>query len=279
MRSDQKGKTVIVKEIAEVISQTPLTRDIRDLRLRVSFSDQVKAGQFVSLFSSDSSRLLPRPISVCEVIPGERCIRLVYRIAGEGTKEFSRLAEGDNVRILGPQGNGFPLELARGRKILLAGGGIGLPPMLSCAKELALHFREEDSMDSPKVLLAAGYRSSETYLLEEMKAMGPVYVSTDDGTYGVQGTVLDAVREAEKAGDIPDIIFACGPLPMLKALKEYAGSHMIPLYLSMEERMACGVGVCLGCVVNVSKTDDHSHVKKARVCRDGPVFRAEEVDL
>ena len=270
---------MIVKEIAEVISQTSLTEDIRDLRLRVSYAGQAKAGQFVSLFSSDASRLLPRPISICEAMPGEQCIRLVYRIAGEGTKEFSRLTAGDTVRTMGPTGNGFPLDLAGGRKLLLAGGGIGLPPMLSCAKELSRRRREDSEAYPSKILFAAGYRDSQTYLLEEVKALGPAFVSTDDGSLGVHGTVIDAVREAEKAGDIPDIIFACGPLPMLKALKNYAGDHKIPLYLSMEERMACGVGVCLGCVVNVRETDAHSHVKKARVCRDGPVFPAEEVDL
>ena len=267
---------MIVREIARVLTQASLTEDIRDLRLSVSFADQVKAGQFVSLFSADGSRLLPRPISVCEASPEAGSIRLVYRIAGEGTKEFSHLGEGSTVRIMGPQGNGFPLGMAKGKKLLLAGGGIGLPPMLSCAREL---IRSGWDTEPAGFFFAAGYRSSATYLLEEMQSLARVYVSTDDGTLGERGTVLSAVHAAERDGERPDLIFACGPLPMLRALKAYALEKNIPLYLSMEERMACGVGVCLGCVTNTCAPDAHSHVRKARVCRDGPVFLSEEVEI
>lgn len=254
------------KETAAVLRQERIAADIYSLELAVSFAHEVRAGQFVSLYTGDQSMLLPRPISICGA--DEERIRLVYRIAGRGTKRFSALEAGDEVEVLGPLGNGFPLDLCRGKRILLAGGGIGIPPMLITAKEL----KKRGAKD---VVFAAGYRS-EPYLLEEMEALYPVLVSTDDGSLGVHGTVLDAVREAESA---PELIFACGPKPMLRALKEYALREEIPLYVSMEERMACGIGACLGCVCRTVSEDPHTHVNNTRICRDGPVFDAREVEL
>ncbi|MDO4620102.1 MAG: dihydroorotate dehydrogenase electron transfer subunit [Lachnospiraceae bacterium] len=261
------------KETARVISQNEIAAGIMSLRLAVTFTDEMKAGQFVSLFSKDGSRLLPRPISVCETNREEGTIRLVYRIAGTGTKEFSMLQPGDTVEVLGPQGNGFPLEECTGRRVLLIGGGIGIPPMLSCAKGFA-ELPEEKRPAA--VAFAAGYRSDDTYLLEELQEQAPVYVSSDDGAIGTHGTVLDAMKANNAEADV---IFACGPKPMLRALKAYAQENGIDCWLSMEERMACGVGVCLGCVTKTAETDGHSHVKNARVCCDGPVFRAEKLDL
>ena len=281
------------KETAVVKEQRQLSADIYSLRLQVTFADEVKAGQFVSLFSSDGSRLLPRPISVCEADPVGDTIRVVYRVVGRGTEEFSRLAAGDRIDVMGPLGNGFPLEKAEGKRLLLIGGGIGIPPMLAVAK--ALQGRAE-------MVAALGYRTKETYLLEEMAevlgcnnpadhladhptnhpadavsgASSRLLISTDDGSLGVKGTVLDAIREAEKTADL---IFACGPKVMLKAVKEYAAERGIPCYVSMEEHMACGIGVCLGCVCKTTEVDAHSLVKNARVCADGPVFEAGEVDL
>ena len=254
------------KETASVLRQERIAADIYSLELLVSFAGEVRPGQFVSLYTGDQSMLLPRPISICGA-DGER-IRLVYRIAGRGTERFSCLREGDTVEVLGPLGNGFPLDRCSGKRVLLDGGGIGIPPMLAAAKELKARGIKDAAF-------AAGYRS-EPYLLEEMEALYPVFLSTDDGSCGVHGTVLDTIREKKLS---PELIFACGPKPMLRALKAYAEKEGIPLYVSMEERMACGIGACLGCVCRTAEADPHTHVNNTRICKDGPVFDAREVVL
>ena len=251
------------KETAHVAAQERIAADIMSLVLRVSFAEEVRPGQFLSVYSADGSRLLPRPISVCDADQEEGTIRLVYRIAGKGTAEFAKLTPGCGVEVLGPLGNGFPVEEFKDKRVLLVGGGIGIPPLYYTAK----------SLRDP--VFAVGYRS-ETYLLPEISGRFETHIATEDGSLGTKGNVLDAIREDRIACDV---IFACGPKPMLRALKEYAGENNIRCFVSMEERMACGIGACLGCVARTTKPDAHSHVKNTRICKDGPVFDAEEVDL
>ncbi|MCI8506339.1 MAG: dihydroorotate dehydrogenase electron transfer subunit [Lachnospiraceae bacterium] len=231
--------------------------------LSTGIAEEAVPGQFVSLYSRDGSRLLPRPLSLCEI--GEGKIRLVYRVAGAGTAEFSALKTGDRISVFGPLGNGFPLEEARGKRVFLIGGGIGIPPMVEIAKRL-----------SGEKVLVMGYRDERMFLKEELEQTGPFFAATEDGSFGTKGNVLDAVREN---GLSADLIFACGPAPMLRAVKAYAKEQGIPAWISMEERMACGIGACLGCVCESRDVDGHSHVKNKRICKDGPVFLAEEVEL
>lgn len=252
----------VVKEIARVRSQETLASDIYSLMLYLpDIAGQAKAGQFVSVYSRDGSRLLPRPISLCEVDKEAGTIRLVYRVVGAGTREFSALQESDSVEVMGPLGNGFQ---KRDRKAILIGGGIGIPPMLQLAKEL----EAEKS-------IVLGFRD-ETFLLEELEKAGKVYIASEDGKTGVKGNVLDAIREYAVEGDV---IYACGPIPMLRAIQEYAKAHKIEAQLSLEERMACGIGACLACVCRSKEVDGHSHVKNKRICKDGPVFDAQEVEV
>ena len=253
----------MTKELATVLSQESIATGIYSLVLKVSFADEVIPGQFVSLYSKDASRLLPRPISICESSAVEGTIRLVYRIAGAGTTEFADLCAGENIEVLGPLGNGFPVNEYAGSRVLLVGGGIGIPPLLSCARKL------KDKA------FAVGYRS-ETYLLEDLREEAEVYVATEDGSLGTPGNVIDAIKAENVRADV---IFSCGPKPMLRALKAYAAENGIPCYVSMEERMACGIGACLACVCKTTHIDEHSHVNNTRICKDGPVFLAEEVDL
>lgn len=274
MLSDEKDRGYIfmkIKENARVLTQQQLASGIYELSLKVSFAGDVKAGQFVSLFRKDRSTLMPRPISVCRSDAEAGEITLVYRVVGGGTQEFSTLAAGDEVAVMGPLGNGFPINEAAGKHVLLIGGGIGIPPMLSCADAIT-----EAAFPGTRITAAVGYRSADTYLLEELKEKAEVIVSTDDGSLGVRGTVIDAIREA---GVRPDLVFACGPKVMLRAAAEFAAEVNCPAYVSLEERMACGIGVCLGCSADTTGTDPHSLVKKTRVCADGPVFKASEVVL
>ena len=225
------------EETAIIIRQEEIADDIYSMWLRTEhIAAHAKAGQFVSVYCNDGSRLLPRPISICEIDKKDGAIRLVYRVAGKGTAEFSGMHTGAQLHIVGPLGNGFP---KKEKKAFLIGGGIGIPPMLQLAKELNCEKQ-----------IVLGFRD--------------------------EGNVLDAIREN---GLDAEIIYACGPMPMLRALKEYAEKNHIECWISMEERMACGIGACLACVCQSKEKDAHSNVKNKRICKEGPVFRAEEVEF
>ena len=124
--------------------------------------------------------------------------------------------------------------------------------------------------------MVLGYRDANLFLKKEFEAYGQVYVATEDGSAGTRGNVLDAIREH---GLTADVMYACGPTPMLRALKEYAAQNHIRCYISLEEKMACGIGACLACVCKSKDVDHHTNVHNKRICKDGPVFLAEEVEL
>ena len=250
------------KEQAVVIRQEEISYGIYSMWLKTEqIAGKAKPGQFISLYCHDGSRMLPRPISICEIDAKDNALRIVYRVAGKGTEEFSGLSTGDSIEIVGPLGNGFPLKE---KKAFLIGGGIGIPPMVELAKQL--------NCEKQMVL---GYRDT-LFLQEEFKGLGSMYVATEDGSYGTEGNVLDAIKEN---GVDAEIIYACGPTPMLKAIKEYAIANGIECWLSLEEKMACGIGACLACVCKSKEKDSHSNVNNKRVCKEGPVFRAEEVEF
>lgn len=253
------------KTMAQVISQQEIAPRIYDLWLETSLAASAGPGQFIGVYPKNAATLLPRPISICEVNAEKTALRIVYRIAGQGTAEFSALKPGDQAAILGVLGNGFPLEAGKGKRCFLMGGGIGVPPILQLAKEL-----EADK----SVIL--GYRDGSLFLKEDFEQYAGVYVATEDGSAGTKGNVLDAIAENALEADV---IYACGPMPMLRAIKQYARQRGMKAYLSLEEHMACGVGACLGCVVKTKEVDAHSHVHNARICTDGPVFDAEEVEI
>ena len=172
------------KCLATVKSQSELAPGIYSLWLafpeEYNVAAMAKPGQFLSLYSDDGSRLLPRPISICEIDAAKRMIRLVYRVAGAGTLEFSGKQEGDTIAVVGPLGNGFT---PRSGKSILIGGGIGIPPMLALAKSL-----------SGEVQVVLGYRDAVQFLKEDFAPYASVYVSTEDGSVGTKGNVIDAIR-------------------------------------------------------------------------------------
>lgn len=258
-----KGK---IMESAVVLSQERLSDDIFSMWLEAKeIAGQAMPGQFISVYTKDQSKLLPRPISICETDKSKGNLRIVYRVVGAGTEEFSRYKTGDRVKIMGPLGNGFPLETGKkGKKAFLIGGGIGIPPMLELAKNLECEKQ-----------MVLGYRDT-LFLNEEFAPYGSVLLATEDGSAGTKGNVLHAIGQQDLKADV---IYACGPTPMLKAIKAYAEENQVECYLSLEERMACGIGACLACVCKSREIDEHSQVKNKRVCKDGPVFRAEEVEF
>lgn len=251
-----------LKMTAKVIRQDEIAYEIYSLLLSAKeIADIAKPGQFVNLYSADKSRLLPRPISICEIDKTAGTLRLVYRVVGDGTKEFSTLTSDHTIEVMGPLGNGFALE---GKKAIIIGGGIGIPPMLELSKQL----------DCEKSIVL-GFRDEE-FLSEEFAPYGTVYKSSDAGNIGVKGTVMDAIKEYGITGDV---IYACGPLPMLRAISDYALANGIVAQISMEEKMACGIGACLACVCKSKEVDEHSKVNNKRVCKEGPVFYAGEVEF
>lgn len=255
------------REMAVVVSQEQIADGIFSMWLQTEAAESAEPGQFISMYTNDGSKLLPRPISICEIDKENGRLRVVYRVTGEntGTKQFSEMKAGDTLPIIGPLGNGFPLEAAAGKKAFLMGGGIGVPPILELAKQL----------DCEKQIVV-GYRDAQTFLKEEFEKNGALYISTEDGSVGTKGNVMDAIRE--NAIDA-DIIYACGPTPMLRVIKQYAEERNIVCYISMEERMACGIGACLACVCKSKEKDHHSNVNNKRICKDGPVFLSTEVEL
>ena len=257
------------QETVTVVSQKQIGTGIYDLTIQTKeIAAAAKAGQFVSVYSNDASKLLPRPISLCGIDRKAGTLRLVYRVTGEhtGTEEFSRLKAGDTIPVIGPLGNGFPVEKAEGKRAFLMGGGIGVPPILELAKQ----------MQCEKKQIVVGYRNAQTFLKEEFEAAGELYISTEDGSVGTKGNVMDAIREQKLEADI---IYACGPTPMLRAIKQYAEENGIECYISLEERMACGIGACLACVCKSKEKDAHSNVNNKRICKDGPVFLSTEVEI
>ena len=222
-------------------------------------------GQFVDIYCNHQGRLLPRPISVCEVrqVNSKRFLHLVYAAVGAGTTEFSQMKTGSVVEIMGPLGNGFTLSKGPGTA-LLVGGGVGTPPMVELAKQLC--------KNSWNVKSVVGFRD-EPYLVKRLEQFGEVFVATDSGKTGFHGNTLELIRSAHM--DM-DVIYACGPKPMLQGVQEYAKEMSLPAQLSLEERMGCGFGACVGCVVKIvsgSETGFTYH----KICKDGPVFPAEEV--
>lgn len=263
------------KENVVIIKQEEVAQGIFSMWIETEkIGENAKPGQFISIYSNDGSRLLPRPISICE-IEGNK-VRMVYRVAGKGTNEFSGYRAGDKLDVLGPLGNGYNLadiekyvqdNGGKMERAILFGGGIGVPPMLQLAKSL-----------NCKKEVVLGYRNADLFLKDEFEAVkdATLTIATEDGSVGTKGNVLDAVKANDITGDV---IFACGPTPMLRAIKAFAEEKNIPCFISLEEKMACGIGACLACVCKTKEVDDHSHVHNARICKDGPVFNAKEVEL
>ncbi len=257
-----------VQCMANVVESKELQSGIYSLWLSVpEIASQAVPGQFISLYCQNEDTLLPRPISLCEIDREKGMLRLVYRVVGAGTTEFSKLQPGEQVKVLGPLGNGFPLsESAKDKRAVVIGGGIGIPPLLQLAREL-----------EGNVTVVVGYRDANTFLLEELQqAADRVIVATEDGSLGTKGNVIDAMVENEVAADV---LYSCGPTPMLRGVKAFAEKAGIPAYISMEEKMACGIGACLACVCKSKEVDHHSQVHNKRICKDGPVFLATDIEL
>ncbi|MFV0503496.1 MAG: dihydroorotate dehydrogenase electron transfer subunit [Lachnospirales bacterium] len=241
-------------EKGEIISKNKLTEDVYSLEIALNAED-VKAGQFCSIYVNSPKHILPRPISISEATAN--AIVVVFQVLGEGTKILSQCKVGDVLNILIPLGNGYTIE--NKVKVALVGGGIGVPPLVQLEKEIL------KSIKNVEIDTYIGFRS--TPFLDNK--FTNVNISTDDGSVGFKGNVLELLKSS---GKTYDIIYACGPHILLKNLAKYANENNISCQISMEERMACSIGACVGCVVSIN-----GEYKK--VCVDGPVFNSTEVDF
>nr|WP_232796224.1 dihydroorotate dehydrogenase electron transfer subunit [Staphylococcus canis] len=222
-------------------------------------------GQFVHIrVGEDSLHMLRRPISICEINPSEQSFTMLFRAEGAGTEKIAKLSKGDDIDIIAPLGNGFPVEKAQ-KKALLVGGGIGVPPLYELSKQLKARGIE--------VVHVLGFRSKkDVFYQSQFEALGETYIVTEDGTLGEKGFVTDVI---DRLPVDYDIYYTCGPKPMLKALTQSYTLKDVPGYISLEERMGCGVGACFACVCHVPDSDT-DYVK---VCTDGPVFEKGAVVL
>ena len=223
-------------------------------------------GQFFQI--SVPGHSLRRPFAPCEA--DEKSFSFVYQIVGEGTKDLSKMTGGDSARVIAPLGNGFKLPSSETTAILV-GGGCGTPSLCILAAELKRH--------GNTVLSVVGARSACTLLeTANLRYLSTrLFMATDDGTIGFSGNAVDCIRkEVLPQTKGPVEFFACGPTPMLKALSLLAAEEDVPCQVSLEERMACGFGACMGCAVKVKADNDDGFVYR-RVCHEGPVFYATEL--
>lgn len=253
-----------------IVCNEPLTEQVWRMRLVLDRVVAFRPGQFVEV--QVPSFFLRRPISVCDVqedaVDSSRHVMmLVYKTVGGGTREMASLTRGTQLDILAPLGNGYDLSRA-GEKALLIGGGVGIPPLYLLARQLRAQGKE--------VQVVLGFNAaSEAFYVREFEELGcAVCVTTADGSMGEKGFVTDAVAaEYTNASSGHSVslpyYYACGPLPMLRAVVRQLGTNG---EMSMEERMGCGFGVCMGCSIPTASGP-------RRVCTDGPVFKAEELNL
>ncbi|SEH68650.1 dihydroorotate dehydrogenase electron transfer subunit [Ruminococcus flavefaciens] len=218
-------------------------------------------GQFVHIRAKGYT--LRRPISICGIDKEKGTLRIVFEIRGEGTAEIAKLNKGDLIDMLAPLGHGFTVEPSY-NKIVLIGGGIGTPPMLPLAKAYG-----------DKAVAISGFRNASAVILQDdfRKTGAETILCTDDGSAGIHGFVTQPLKELAEKGGI-DAVYACGPIPMLKGVAAICKENGIFCQISLEERMACGIGACLGCACRTVRNDEEYF---AHVCKDGPVFNAEEV--
>lgn len=259
---------MIKKELCKIVAQAEIAEHIYELTLQGELVREMnEPGQFVHIKVSDQlDPLLRRPISIAEINKNENQFKMIYRADGKGTNLLSKKQPGEFLDVLGPLGHGFPVDEANtGETALLVGGGIGVPPLYELSKQLV--------SNGVKVIHVLGFQSANAVFYDKAFAeLGETYVATADGSFGAKGFVTDVISDENLQFDI---LYSCGPTPMLKALEQ--GHKDKRVYLSLEERMGCGIGACFACVCHTG--DDPEGTSYKKVCSDGPVFKAGEVVL
>lgn len=249
-------------------------------RIRVDsgyLAKAIKPGQFIEIRCSDGTDpLLRRPLSVHKI--SKNWIEVLFEVVGKGTGLLAEKRQGETLDIIGPLGNGFTLPAMLSDPILIA-GGIGVAPLAALAEELGSGVMGQGSKEKIRPIIMIGAKTKSHILCEkEFKELGcKVFIATEDGSKGHKGFITDTLKEFFRTTNEERrmSLYACGPTGMLKAVSAIAEEHSVPCQVSLEEHMACGVGVCLGCPVKVRK--DLVDYEYKMVCKDGPVFASEQI--
>ncbi|MFK2824933.1 dihydroorotate dehydrogenase electron transfer subunit [Bacillus sp. B190/17] len=259
---------MIKKEWMTVLSQESIAKNIYELTLQGELVQEMnEPGRFVHLkVNGQMMPLLRRPISIANIDQANSRFTMIYRAEGEGTKLLAEKKPGDQVDVLGPLGNGFPVDEAQtGETAILVGGGIGVPPLYELSKRL--------NAKGVKTIHVLGFQSADAvFYMDKFSELGETYVATVDGSLGTKGFVTDTIRQFHLQADI---LYSCGPISMLRALEELQLTKKG--FISLEERMGCGIGACFACVCHTQ--NDPTGTEYRKVCSDGPVFPMGEVAL
>lgn len=247
--------------IATIVKNEQIAENIYAVTFDLGEEARVRAGQFGNI-AVGGTHLLRRPIAVCKTDGRE--VTFCYQIKGEGTQTLKTMGAGTRVNVLMPLGNGFFVE-ENEKKVALVGGGVGTFPLISVLREYG---------DKKEISAYIGYRNKGAVCgVEEFEKAEKFVAVTDDGSYGEKMNAVQAFEADLKAGNRPDVVLACGPTPMLRALKSLVEKENLNCFVSLEERMGCGIGACVVCVC------EKTNGARARVCKDGPVFKVSDVKL
>ena len=258
--------------LAQLLKKEEIIKDVFQYSVK---ADQIvniaKPGQFIEIRVSDQTEpFLRRPISIYNLDKENGILEFIVQVKGKGTELLSRKEIGDKIDIIGPLGFGS-FKFSQYEKIAIIGGGIGIFPLYELAKQAKKEGKE--------VHCYLGFRNKDFVMLEKefQGVTDKLVITTDDGTYANKGFAIEYLKEDMEAEKY-ECIFACGPIPMLRAVKEYADTAQIPCQISLEEKMGCGLGVCLGCAVKTAKSPKEAP-EYFHVCKGGPVFNAKDVEF
>ncbi len=258
---------------AEILEIEKLKQDIYKFSIKAEeIVKSAKPGQFIEIRVVDAIEpLLRRPISIYNLRKEEGILEFIFQVKGKGTELLADRKVGEKLDIIGPIGYGT-FSIKEYKKVAIIGGGIGIFPLYELAKEL----KKETNT---KVHTYIGFRTKDLITLEEefKNVSDKLTITTDDGSYGIQGFAINELKKDSQKETL-DKIYACGPLPMLKAVQAYAKEQNIPCEISLEQKMACGIGACLGCAVKTAKSPADAPVYW-HVCKAGPVFNANDVEI
>ena len=254
-------------ENGTVLLNEQVSSQVKRMLIKVpAIAAQAQPGQFVHVKKEPSVNFLRRPFSIADVDADKGILTLIYRIVGKGTEEYAQMKQGDVMSVLGPIGNGFiPTDIEAGAQPLLVGGGVGIAPLIYLSRVL------KEKGQKP-ILLIGGKNEDEVFWTKYLEPYADkIYVTTDDGSVGFKGFTVQLMPQILAAHSVKTI-YTCGPMIMMEGVAKLAYEHGIDCQVSMEKRMACGIGVCLGCTFEGKLTH-----KRRKVCTEGPVFAAKEV--
>lgn len=256
-----------VVEQVEIVGKELLKNDIFKFTIESEkMASSALPGQFLEIrVNDDIEPFLRRPISIHKINKGKNQLEFIFQVKGKGTKILSNKQVGDKISIIGPLGNG-KFEFENYKNIAIIGGGIGIFPLYELARQAS---------PNTNVTTYLGFRSKDFVILEDefLKVSNKLVITTDDGSYKEKGFAINYLKE-DAQSEKPDCIYACGPMPMLRAVRDFAIQNNIPAQVSLEERMGCGIGICLGCNVKDKNSEGYKHV-----CKDGPVFNINDVEF